>query len=199
MQVLEGEHERADPCAGERQGANGLEDARAAGRGVDTCDARVARIYAQEIAQIRDVRVEPTHAPHAVLDLGDDLWLAVELLDAEVASELVDEGQERDRLTERDALALEPGRVLAGPDQRPAELEKQSRLADASVAGDEDDLPAPRLCFTEALTENVQLTLPSHQRREPPLDRGVETRAPASWAQDLVSVNRCAALHRLLA
>ena len=57
--------------------------------------------------------LELAHAPHAVLDLGDDLGLAVELLDAEVLPELVDERQERDRLAEGDALALQPGDGLA--------------------------------------------------------------------------------------
>src|SRR4030095_7953883 len=123
----------------------------------------------------------------------------VELLDAEVAPELIDDGQERDRPAERDALPLEPGRVLAAPGQRPTDLEEQARLADAGITRDEDDLAAPRLRLTEALTENVQLTLPPHQWRQPPLAGGVETRAPAPWPHDLVSVNRCAALHRLLA
>ena len=48
-----------------------------------------------------------------MLDLGDDLGLAVELFDAEVLPELVEQGQVRDRLPERDALALEPRDGLA--------------------------------------------------------------------------------------
>ena len=48
-----------------------------------------------------------------VLDLGDDLGLAVELLDPEVAPKLIDERQERDRLAERDAASFEPRRSLA--------------------------------------------------------------------------------------
>ena len=65
----------------------------------------VARVDRQEVPHIWNVAVELTHPSHPVLDLGDDLGLAVELLDAEVLAELVDQRQERNRLAERDAAA----------------------------------------------------------------------------------------------
>ena len=37
----------------------------------------------EQVADGGDVRLQLPHAPHAVLDLGNDLRLAVQLLDAE--------------------------------------------------------------------------------------------------------------------
>src|SRR5262249_14509845 len=162
-------------------------------------ELRVARVHAEQVADIRNVRLEPAHPPHAVLGLGDDFGLAVELLDAEVATQLIHEGQERDRLAERDALPIEPGRVLVLLGELLAELEEQSRLPDAGLARHEDDLPATRPRLAEALAQDLQLVGAPHQGREPTLDRGVETRAPAAGPEDLVSARGRAALDRLFA
>ena len=103
------------------------------------------------------LRVEPAHPAHAVLDLGDDLGLAVELLDPEVPPELVDDRQERDRLAERDAPPLEPGRSSPRLGQPPPELEEEPRLPDAGLARHEHDLAAPGLHLAEQLEQHVQL------------------------------------------
>src|SRR2546425_3852362 len=105
-----------------------------------------------------------------MLDLGDDLGLAVELLDPEVLAELVDQRQERDRLAEGDALPLEPRHGLAPVGEPAAKLEEEARLADARVAGDEDDLAAPGLHLREALVQRRELARPPDQRREAALD-----------------------------
>jgi len=48
------------------------------------------------------MRLQLSHAAHAVLDLGDDLGLAIEFLDVKVQPELLDERQKGDGLTEGD-------------------------------------------------------------------------------------------------
>jgi hypothetical protein len=49
-------------------------------------------VHGQEVADGGNVRVDVAHATHAVLDLGNDLRLAVRLLNAKVGSQLVDDG-----------------------------------------------------------------------------------------------------------
>src|SRR5437773_9852664 len=76
-----------------------------------------------------------SHEGEAALDPRDDLRLSVASLDAEVLLEHLDDGKERDRLAERDAVAFDPGRRVA---EAPAELEQEPRLADARIADHED-------------------------------------------------------------
>ena len=71
------------------------------------------------------MRLQSAEPEHPVLDLGDDLGLAVELVDAEVLSKLIDDGQQRTRLAERDAAALQPRRRLVRRRQPPMELEHE--------------------------------------------------------------------------
>ena len=72
------------------------------------------------------MRLQLSHPAHAVLDLGDDLGLAVEVLDVEVRPELLDERQKGDGLAERDRLSLQPRGMLVGRHHGPSELEEQA-------------------------------------------------------------------------
>src|SRR3989441_7555977 len=120
-----------------------------------------------------------------MLDLGDDLGLAVELLDPEVLAELVDQRQERDRLAEGDALPLEPRHGLVRIGEPATELEEEARLADARIAGDEDDLAATGLHLGEAVVQGRDLALSADERREPALDSDFEPRAALAWPEHL--------------
>jgi len=71
------------------------------------------------------MRLKPGQAAHPVLDLRDDLGLAVELVDTEVLAKLIHDGQERTRLAERDAAALEPRRRLGRGREPAAEFEQE--------------------------------------------------------------------------
>jgi hypothetical protein len=199
VEVFEDEDERADLRATQRHGSDGIEDSGPARGRVDGGNSRIAGVHRQEVADERYVGFEPAHPPHAVLDLGDDLRLAVELLDPEVAPELIDDGQERDRLAERDALALEPGDVLVRLREPAAKLQEQPRLADPRLARHEDHLTPPRPNLAQALAQGGKLAPAPHQGREPPLDGGVQPRATPPRPQHLVGAHRRVALHRLLA
>ena len=67
-----------------------------------------------------------SHPAHAVLDLGDDLGLAVEFLDVKVQPQLLDERQEGDGLPERDRLSLQPRGLLVAIHHGATELEEQA-------------------------------------------------------------------------
>ena len=88
VQVLEHQHQRAQARAPEGQ----LEALLAPRTRLHVENRAVARIDGQEVADVRNVSLDLAHAAHAVLDLGDDLGLAVQLLDAEVEPQLIDEG-----------------------------------------------------------------------------------------------------------
>ena len=125
VQVLEHEDDGPNGRSPQRHRAHGVQHPLPPGGRVHPGDSRIARVHGQQVPHVRDIRLELPHAPHAVLDLGDDLGLAVELLDAEVLPELVEQRQERDRLAEGDALALQPRDGLARLGEPPAELEQQ--------------------------------------------------------------------------
>jgi len=113
VEVLEHEHQRASHRATQGHREHRVEDALSAPRGVHRDDGGISGIDGEEIPYERNVRLERTQAAHPVLDLRDDLGLAVELVDTEVLAKLIHDGQERTRLAERDAAALEPRRRLA--------------------------------------------------------------------------------------
>ena len=100
MQILEDEDQRPPCGASEAQRTHGLEDLGPTVRGVHPRQRRVAGIHGEQVADERDVSVQRAEPPHAMLDLGDDLRLAIELLDAEVLPQLVDERPEGDGLAE---------------------------------------------------------------------------------------------------
>src|SRR5262249_45072787 len=122
-----------------------------------------------------------------------------ELLDPEVLAKLVHDRQQRVGLAERDAAALEPRRRLARRRQSPVEFEQQPRLADARLAGDEHDLPAPLANPIEALHERGELLIAPDQRGEAALALDVEPSLPAPGAHDLERMDRRVALYRQLA
>ena len=80
------------------------------------------------------VRVEGAHAAHPVLDLGNDLRLAVRLVNPKVGPQLLHHGQERDRLSEGQALALQPGDRFPGGGQGTTAFQHQARLANTGLA-----------------------------------------------------------------
>ncbi len=92
VQVLEHQHQRPQARPAERQGAKGLEALLAARARLHVEDGAVARIHREQVADVGNVGLELAHPAHPVLDLGDDLRLAVQLLDAEVQAQLIDEG-----------------------------------------------------------------------------------------------------------
>lgn len=194
VQVLEHENDGADGGAPQRQPPHRLEDPLPPGGRVHRGDGWIARVHGEQVAHVWDVRVDLPHPAHGVLDLGDDLGLPVELLDAEVLPELVDERQERDGLAEGDALAFEPGHRLARLGQPAAEFQQEARLSDAGIARDEYHLPPTGLGRGEALDQSGDFVCPPHEPRQPALHRGAEARAPEPRAQRLPGPHRCVPL-----
>ena len=103
----------------------------------------------------------------ASLDLLDDGRLAVPLVDTEGVPQEVDQRMERDGLPERHGLPLDPRRVSAN---LAPELPEQSGLPDPGLAHDGDDLSPPGPGQLEALLEEPELRVASHERRGRPLD-----------------------------
>jgi hypothetical protein len=95
------------------------------------------------------VGFELAQAAHAVLNLGDNLRFPVKLLNAKGLAQLIDEGQERDRLAERDTPAFEPRDVLPSLLQCAAQLQQQARFADPGFACDQRYLTAPSFDVVE--------------------------------------------------
>src|SRR5881397_1749919 len=114
-------------------------------------------------------------------------------------SELVDQRQERDRLAEGDALPLEPRHGLVRIGEPATELEEEARLADARIAGDEDDLAATGLHLGEAVAQSRELALSADERREPALDGDFEPRAALAWPEHLERADRRVTLDQALA
>jgi hypothetical protein len=69
----------------------------------------IARIDREQVTNGGDVRLQLPHTPHALLNLGNNLRLAVHLVDLKILSELLDERQKGTGLTKGDAVALQPG------------------------------------------------------------------------------------------
>ena len=84
MQVLDDEHDGPELRAAHGERAKGREGQTPAVRRVHGGHGGVARVDGQQVPDERHVGVEVAHAAHHRLDLGDDLRLAVELLDAEI-------------------------------------------------------------------------------------------------------------------
>src|SRR5688572_21632025 len=100
MQVLKDEHQGTEPCPAQGHSPPGIEELFPSGRGLHGRDRWVAWVHSQEVPNERNVGFQLSHSPHPVVDLRNDLGLTVELLDAEVLAELIDEGQEGDGLAE---------------------------------------------------------------------------------------------------
>ena len=100
----------------------------------------------------RDVGLQLPHAPHPLLDLGNDLRLAIQLVDLQNASGAARSAAETDWPGQRRCSGL-PARSPLSPAcaRRPLKLQHQARFAHAGLAGMPDDLPAPSLDLTEAL------------------------------------------------
>ena len=74
------------------------------------------------------------------------------------------------------------------------ELEEESALAEAGVAGDHHHLPAPFPRLLEALAQHRQLARPADERREPALGGDVQARAAAAGPEHLEGARGGAAL-----
>ena len=129
------------------------------------------------------MRVEGAHAAHAVLDLGNDLRLAVRLLNPKVGPQLIHHGQERDRLPKGQALALQPGHRFPGCSQGATAFQHEARLANAGFTSDGDHLPMARFRLLEQVQQHRQLAVTSDARREPPLGRHLQAGAPPTRPQ----------------
>jgi hypothetical protein len=66
----------------------------------------------------------------------------------------------------------------------------QVGLADPRLANDRDHLAASSAHLAEEVHEHVQLSLASHQRGEPALDRDIQASASAAGAHDLEGPQR---------
>jgi hypothetical protein len=151
MEVLNVQDQRANAGPAQGHGQYSIEKLLPAGRGVHGGDCRVVRVHPQQVADRRDVCLQLPHPAHAVLDLGNDLGLAVEFLNPEVLPELLDQGEEWDGLAEGNAPPLQPGHRVSGRGQRPATLHHEPRLADAGLPGDAHHLAPPLLDLAEAV------------------------------------------------
>src|SRR5262249_26281091 len=169
-----------------RQRSHGVEDLAASREGFHGADGRIAGIDTEQRAHERDVRIDLAHAAHAVLHLGDDLGLAVELLDPEILAELIDDRQEGDQLPEPDAAACEPVDVLAGLGQRLPELDRQSRLPDPGLSDQVHDLAPSALHVLEELEQGRELAVPTDERGEAALGGDLQPSATTARSHDLV-------------
>jgi hypothetical protein len=190
VQILEHEHDRPALGAALRDGVQGVEDALPSRGGLHGENRFVSRIDRQEIAQERDVLLDLPHPPRAVLDLGDDLRLAVDLGDSEARPELVDEGEKRNRPAERHAVAFEPHRPLAGLGEAAAKLVNQPRFSDPGVAGEEDDLPPAALRLAEQVLQLRELALAADERGQAALHGHLEAGAAALRSYHLEGAHR---------
>src|SRR5207249_102736 len=82
------------------------------------------------------------------------------------------------------------GRSRAPRGEPATELEEEARLADARIAGDEDDLAATGLHLGEAVVQGRDLALSADERREPALDGDFEPRAALAWPEHLERADR---------
>ena len=184
MGVLGDQHDGAPSASRGRQALDRGDDAAAALDGIQRGHARVARVHRQEITeQGLDARRVLAEEFGPVVDLGDDLRLGVLVLDAEVALEHLDDRQERRRLAERDAVALDPGGRLS---ETPAELEQEPGLSDARVADHEHRLAAPRPRLRPRALEGRQRVVAADERRQAARGPRVEPRDPLAHLEQLV-------------
>src|SRR2546427_11659793 len=119
----------------------------------------------------------------SVMDPGDDPLFGVVILDTEVPLEHLDDREERDRLPERDTVALDPRHRV--PDS-PPELEEEPRLADARVAEDENGLPAAAPDLRPGARQGLERVVTPDERRQAACRAGVETRDSLERLEELV-------------
>jgi hypothetical protein len=199
VKILEHEDERPARGAAQRHGEHRLEDVLAPPRGVHRADGGISGIHGQQVPDEGNVRLQPAEPAHSVLDFCDDLGPAVELVDAEVVAQLIDHGEQRTGLAERDAAAFEPRRRLGGRGEPATKFEHQPRLPDAGITREEHDLSLPVPHTTEQLRERVELAIASDEGREATLGLDVEPRLAPTCAQQLERVDRRVPLHGELA
>src|SRR2546427_421854 len=134
----------------------------AALHGIQRRHALIAGIDREQIAQERlDARRVVAEELEAAVDLRDDLLLGVPVFDAEVPLQHLDNRQEGNRLAERDAVALDPGRRVP---ESLAELEQKPRLADARVADHEDGLAPTAPGLRPGALERRERVVAPHER-----------------------------------
>src|SRR5262245_66140738 len=89
---------------------------------------------------------------------------------------------EGDRSAEGDTTPFEPGRLVA---QVPAEFVQKTRLADAGLPGDEDDLALPGFRADEAVGKLTELALATDVGGQAAVRLHFEPRAIATRCDDL--------------
>src|SRR5262249_15942103 len=135
-------------------------------RRVHSLDDRITRIYGKQKADKRHVRLQHAEEPHAVLDFGDDLQLAVILFDAEGLAQLVNERQGPDELAKGNALPFEERQVPAILVESAPELVQKPRVAYAGLACHVHDLAAAGFHVVKAIQQHAQFTLAAHERSQ---------------------------------
>src|SRR5262249_1394874 len=145
----------------------------------------------EQVADERNVLLDLPHPPHAGLDLRYDLGLAVDLFDSEICAQLLDDRQERHRTSEGDAASFDEGGFFTGLGESTAKLVDETRLPDARLAGQENDVSATALRLSEQILELGELALTADQRRETSFRRDVDAGLPAARAKNLVRADEC--------
>jgi hypothetical protein len=117
-----------------------------------------------------------TEAAHRPRELLDHAAVGIAVVDAKHALQHLNDRMERHRTSERERVSLDPRR------RRPelsAELMHQTRLADARLADEQDDLAMPGVRPFEALVEQAQLLLASDEAT--PSRLGCAHHQPYGW------------------
>src|SRR5262249_29214659 len=121
------------------------------------------------------------------LDLGSDRRVRVGFLDPEPPPHKIDEGMERHRAPEGQAVPFLPPRLAT---DAAAQLEQQARLADTRLADQEHHLSRARAGAREGVEEHAQLTLATHERSEAALRLDLQPRPRLVRAQHLPGGHR---------
>ncbi len=182
------------PRSGQR--AHRLEDPRRAAAAAAIVGHRgVARVHREQVADVRDVGVQLAHAPHAVLDLGDDLRLAVDLLDREVLRSWSTSG--RNGIDWPNDTHWPSSHVTSSP-ASPSSRRNSSSSRDLPMPASPDDehhlARGPALTWSKSSRERGELALAADERRQPALGRDVaDGSRAAARAQDLERADRARA------
>jgi hypothetical protein len=174
---------------GQQEVADGFRGAPLALHGVHRLHRGVARVEREE-------RTEEGRRPRDIvpglsdpaLDLVQQGLDVVAFLDAEEVAQEVEHGEVGDGMTVGDAAAEHPPR--AGSLGMAAELQQETRLADARLAIDEDRLALAGLDIGKAALEQGQLVRASDERGEPALALGLQAAAHAARTLDAVRPDR---------
>src|SRR5437016_1098902 len=189
LQVLDQDDERPLLGAPQHEGLDRFDRPTLALRLVETLALQLSRGQREQVFEVGprplERRIQPAHAGLELLDL---VALGLALLQPEGRLEELDDDVEWQRGAVGQAVALDirEGRL----EPLALELVEQSRLADAGLAHDRDDLAAAAPGPLAALAQKRELPGAPDQRHEPPLDRDLEARAPSPLPGDRPGADR---------